>query len=71
MELDQGFLHLLTQFREDAAQVFHDGFHLDHGARGEHGGLGKVGAGFGAVILEPGDVEAVIRFDELLAGARP
>ena len=65
-------LHLLfgflTKFRKDPAKIFHDRRHFLHHAGGERGGLREVGAGFGAVVLEPGDVERVIATRDPLAG---
>ena len=59
---------LFSKLCENPAQVRHDGFHFLHGAGGQDGGFREVGAGFGAVVLEPGDVEGVVPFGDPLAG---
>jgi hypothetical protein len=59
---------IISQFRQDAAQVVHDVFEFAEGLGGEDGRLGEVGAGFGAVVFEPGDVEAVVALGDPLAG---
>lgn len=43
-------------------------FEFAEGLGGEDGGFGEVGAGFGAVVFEPGDVEAVIALGDPVAG---